>query len=26
VTEREELPKLWNADKAMENGSYSWVH
>jgi outer membrane biosynthesis protein TonB len=23
VTEREELPKLWNADKAMENGSYS---
>ena len=23
VTEREELPKLWNAEKAMENGSYS---
>jgi hypothetical protein len=23
VTERDELPKLWNAEKAMENGSYS---
>jgi hypothetical protein len=23
LTERDELPKLWNADKAMANGSYS---